>query len=979
MSHSLEQILEHLKEGPSTFGWGAVLSFGRDELNRLIKEQYIRGFDGFGFLLPFSKTLPVNDDKTEQLELRGIVLGAPVLSFESASLNKASLTVTLNIINGTLTRFRQGVGVPPTVLSSFSISEEMGFNVSMQASIQEIQGEVDKHGIVAVDLAFAETVVCNLSTVQHERDEIGKYFQSYFTGQANQRRRFVLGRLELNHYHPLNPTRFVVRVQRAPGAQDPGAENFGDGAVVVFILLKIQDQENVPGTPGDGANFGYLVPDDRRNGAALYSASLLINRDLLGFIEEEQIDILKNLIFPNQNLFFEDEEGSRYEPWDKAIFGNLKPSTRSVSITPSTITLKAGQSQPFTVRRGDGSPINGVQWKVVSPDFPTSVGTLSSSGTTGVYTASTQALMRRHRLPLVVTATYIEEGRQKVASALVQERFQSMEVAPLVQLQNGSSQTPTVIHASTLGPGALVFTIVEPALGATLERIDDNHQRYYPPPTVSADPIVVQRIQVSDPDSGEQIQASIVLLNNIELNLKVEPYYVTGVKPADQIPLKILNDGVPPESIVWSVIGEGSINGGVFTAPAPSASMISVVVARRVSPSPDWPDHYGYSIINLQPVQTQYVPPHWEELYSFTLTAPDGPRAYANGFQQIPILVTLETLALPTGEEVPVSDVELSRLTLVDKHGGPVDFIDELQEGMEEGSGNSYAAHVRDNRFALYSATAAGKIARSPVPTPKNDLIRYRKLWLHVAAEGSFTFTAQFETDDGRTMRSEVINKEEGEVTVFGVKPPSVVREHYELTRDRAATGVGWNGPDTSVGYPNPFDYWLDTVDYWRLSYKRLQTYPVKFMTLVVEANISTIQWESELLEETFFSYTGYAFYPARSFGDVDKPPSGLSFDIYYRGLSSEVAPLEPVETELVDIKRPSPGELIVSLHRAANIPFWYDGKGGSNPNKQFRKFLDPGVFFVLLDEEGNRHRLLIGFNAPTVDDSRNVLILNPQ
>lgn len=354
MSHPLAEILDHLEQGPATFGWGAVLSFGRDELNRLIKEQYVRGFDGFGFLLPFFETLPINDDNTEQLELRGLVLGAPTLSFESATLNEASLTVTLNIIDGTVTRFRQGVGVPPTVLSSFSITEDMGFNVSMQASVQEIQGEVDKHGIVAVDLAFAETVACNLSTVRKEQEVMGRYFQGYFTGQANQRRRFVLGRLELNHYHPLNPTRFVVRVQRAPGAEDPQGSNFGDGAVVVFVLLKIQDQEIVPGVPGEGSDFAYLVPDDRRDGAALYSASLVINHDLLGFVEEEEIDLLKNLIFPNQNVFV--EEG-RFDPYDKAIFGNLKPTSDSVSITPATITLTAGQSQPFTVRRGDGSTL----------------------------------------------------------------------------------------------------------------------------------------------------------------------------------------------------------------------------------------------------------------------------------------------------------------------------------------------------------------------------------------------------------------------------------------------------------------------------------------------------------------------------------------------------------------------------------------------------------------------------------------------
>jgi hypothetical protein len=975
MAHSLDQILDHLEQGPATFGWGAVLSFGRDELNRLIKEQYVHGFDGFSFLLPFFETLPINDDNTEQLELRGLVLGAPTLSFESASLNKASLTVTLNIINGTVTRFRQGVGVPPTVLSALSITQDMGFNVSLQASVQEIEGAVDKHGIVAVDLAFAETVVCNLSTVQKEREQIGRYFQGYFAGQANERRRFVLGRLELNHYHPLNPTRFVIRVQRAPGAEDPQGSNFGDGSVVVFVLLKVQNQEIVPGVPGEGSNFAYLVPDDRRDGAALYSASLVINHDLLGFIEEEQIDLLKNLVFPNQNLFVEED---RFEPHDMAIFGNLRPSSASVSITPSTVTLTAGQSQPFTLRRGDGSPINDVQWKVVSPDFPTSVGGISSSGATAVYTANAQNVMRRHRLPLVVTATYNEQGQEKVASALVQERFHSMDVAPLVHLQNGSLQTPTVINASTLGSGPLEFRILEPTLGARLEAVDANHQHYFPPPAVQPEDIVVQNIQVRDLGSGDQVQASIVLVNKAPY-LEISPHYATGLMPGDKVQLQVVTEDVLPEDIEWSVIGEGEIEDGEFTAALASDSMISVVVARLTVPSPI--TIFGYCIINLQPVQTQYVPPHWENLQSFKLVALDGERAYANGFQQIPILIEIQTTALPGGGEVPVSDVELSRLEFVNKVGdNVVPFIDVLQEGIDESSGWAYAAHVRDNRFSLYSATGV-RTSRSPTPTPKDDLTRYRKLWLHVAAEGSFTFYAKFKSDDGRTWDSLKVSgiTEGGQVTVSGIKAPTVIRDNYQLVRDRAATGDGWDGPPDIPSYPNPFDYWLDTVDYWRLSYRRLNTYPVNFMTLTIESNISTIQWESEFLEETFFSYTGYAFYPARSFGNVPKPPSGLSFDIYFRGMVTEVADVGMIDTELVDIKRPSPGELIVSLHRVANMPYWYDGKAGSNPNKQFRKKLDPGVYFVLLDEEGNRHRLLIGFDAPTNEDSRNRLVFNPQ
>ena len=38
----------------------------------MIRNQYLSGFEGFSFLLPFTELFPVNDDKAEQMELRGI-------------------------------------------------------------------------------------------------------------------------------------------------------------------------------------------------------------------------------------------------------------------------------------------------------------------------------------------------------------------------------------------------------------------------------------------------------------------------------------------------------------------------------------------------------------------------------------------------------------------------------------------------------------------------------------------------------------------------------------------------------------------------------------------------------------------------------------------------------------------------------------------------------------------------------------------
>ncbi|MNG10205.1 hypothetical protein D3C84_936610 [compost metagenome] len=149
------------------------------------------------------------------------------------------------------------------------------------------------------------------------------------------------------------------------------------------------------------------------------------------------------------------------------------------------------------------------------------------------------------------------------------------------------------------------------------------------------------------------------------------------------------------------------------------------------------------------------------------------------------------------------------------------------------------------------------------------------------------------------------------------------------------------------------------------------------FATLLIEQNISTIQWESELLAETYFSHTGYAFNPA-NYENSDSPvPKGVSFDLYLRNLMKEKRKL--LKTSFEGHAQPSPGQLIVSLYRTDDMEYWYDGLANGNVHRLYRKLLDPGIVFVMLDEDGNRHRLLIGFAPPTTADSRNRLVLSPQ
>lgn len=970
--NSLQDLLQRLEQGNVTHGWGAIMAYSRDEVNRLLAQQHIEGVDDLRFLLPYTETFYVNDERTEEVELRGIVLGAPVFSFETASLNRPAVTMTLNITGGAYSSRRHAPGVPPTVLTAFTITEDMGFHVRMTADIGQSTGVVDKHGRLTVDLSIGEKVVCNLGSVEKVRERIGQYFQGYFAGRPEQQRRFVIGTAQLNHYDPLSPVAFAVRTQPAPGADNARAANYGDGAVVVFIRLKAQEGEPAPGLPIEGSDFPYLIPDDVSGDTARYRASLLIGSRYLHLVTESQVERLANMMFPGDYRFVY-SDADRHQPHDLVIFGNVALKPDGASVEPPVVELGAAMSQQFVVRKGDGSAVSAARWTVRSPDYPNAIGGISANG---VYT-SVPAARRRHRLPLVVTATYQQDGLEKSVSALVQERYDSVNIAPLIQVKSGTDATPVTVRATTLGTAPVRFRLLEPTLGARLEPLDANSQNYFPPPELQTEPLVVQHVESWQEGRRDRARAlATILLVNKPMFLAIEPWSVTGLAPGETVRLHVSGE-IDPDLLIWSVVGDGSVDSGVYTAPVESDTWVSIVVCELPSPNPLFPSQWGYTVINRQPVEQPYVPDRWEELSVFSIEAPGGlTTCYSNGYQQIPVVIKLETKPVEIdGQlvEIPVSDVELSKLQLVDEITEQVvPFIDSFQEGIHHDDTLDWAVHVRPNRFRHYSSGEAGPRAGYSAPQPANNRTRYREFFIHMAVDGSRSFYAQFQADNGSWWRSNENIGGEGTLMVRGVRPPSIdptPGNNYELLRERVYNGEGYPGDDG-----NEFDFYLRSIDHWRLKYKRMGLYPIAFATVEFERNISTIQWESEFLEEKFFSYTGCAFYPMPYRGD-NRRPDGLSFDVFYRALVQTVS-ASPVEEQFHGEAGPAPGELIFSLHRVADMPYWYDAMAGGEPLHDYRARLDPPVVFVLLDEEGNRHRLQVGFAPPAVTDSRNQLRL---
>lgn len=978
-THSLKNLLEQMSVRSICGGWGAIAAIGRSQLNRVLEEQHLARLGEARFLPALSGEVFVGADRSESVKLDSIRFGKPELSFEKASLNSSRITLSMNIIAGIYTRMSLPVNAAPSLMSRFSIREAHGFKVEMQLVMGQFSGDVDSWNRVTIDLGAGENLTTTLGGEPGVQQAIAPLIQAHLARQTKDKRQFELSLVDLGGYHAFAPVEVYFRTQRAPGAGDASSPNFGDGCLTLFMRLRIRNEDGL--FPGEGDGFPYLIPNDQAQGRNLYTASLVVNEGWADLVDADQrLELVDNIRFAAANVFKESNDG-RHRPHDLLVLGNVVPAVDHLSIKPGFVSLDDSRPQRFQAFGSTGNEV-GVTWSVSNPQHPMIVGTISASGE---YSPPEKSSLYQAQVPLTVTARHVKNGRESVSCASVLSLYESMSCCPHILVTTAGRTDPVLLNVATTADEILEWPTLDPSEGV-LERIDNNCARYTPPAT-QTESLQVRRIKVKS--WKEETEAVVVLLKEPQTLAVTPPFVPLGRCK----PVSLKAGEFMPEDCRWSVIGEGTVSrDGIFTPPEGATSLVSVVKCDIVYDGVGPVRRTGFSIIHLQQWQEPSAPeipeePTWEEINLFTIKALGDPkvdRCYHNGFQQIPVLVTIGTASIRHNGEniyIPVSDLELSTLQLVTSEGNiVVPFIPEGQEGIEYGSNKKWAVSKAKNRFREFSAsplaTTDAPLLPAPALAPQDKGIRQVRLYIHLAEEGTRSFYARFRSDKG-TYNSNDDHAEDYEVTVHGIRIPSLSKDHYKFERERVWQDAGGHDQTTQPGEPfypdvDVFSYYRQTTDYWRLNYFRAGSYRIGFATLKFEQNTTTIQWESELLDEVFGSYTGHAFNPARR-GDTDTPPDRLEFDSSLILWRKQTSNWEPVRLD----KPVSPGELVISLHRRDDMNYWYDGLA-DNKYQFYRKMLDPGLKITLMDEEGNLHKLDVAFPNSSIEFSRNKLDLTP-
>lgn len=508
------------------------------------------------------------------------------------------------------------------------------------------------------------------------------------------------------------------------------------------------------------------------------------------------------------------------------------------------------------------------------------------------------------------------------------------------------------------------------------------------------------RVKAQDVE-GEAVQADLIL-RPANLSAWIDPP-VASID-ADRKAFFEVFDILPNLQVLGEDQGQvqPTEEGFVYRASGGSEEGAAVVLADSSSAAEVGTNapsvRYGLGVVDLTPPAP--TPSRWIELNRFSLEARQGNRVYANGRQQLEVTITVGTTQVG-GRYIPLSQAEMNRLELFIK-GTTLQPIPFLAPGEEEIPSNStldYAqSFVRNGAYRFYpgSATLLNDIAAE-----QEEGERTARLYVMTQASEAVTLVARFTSDTGQVYTSYYEDKINGEISVQGIRPPTFTAGTYAFEPQV----IGTPFPGTCVINGTDVSDCFRSVTYWKLVYQDSSVTRVPFVRLQFERNTqadtgeqpfprqSLMRWASDRMAEIFFSYTGYAFAPARADGiqDSDFDATAMYYDPLLAWFMTHRHPGQD-DTSALDLhvrnaagtpSKVEAGQLWIGLYRDDQTLYWSDIDSDNDEDEKLRghRFATFGAHLngvnlpiTLIDQDGNNHALSVDFGAANGSSSRDAL-----
>ncbi|QLL16008.1 hypothetical protein [Pseudomonas chlororaphis] len=272
--YSLDELLVWMDGKSKTLGWDALVSYDQAKINMLMEQQYVSKVGAEQIIPPITQRISGTGVTSV---ITGMVLGNPLLSFESADLQNSRANLTMPFLAGTYTAEIRSTGVPVHIDKMSTVVPGCNYVLTMGIDLQGSTGAINGQGEVFLDLGTGVDFKVNFVDTPEEQERIGNEFKRLYLDAPDKKRKYILGMLDAVGDYALTPQKFYIRTQPAPGANLRGSASYGEGAVVLFVKTKASIREPEGTFPSLGSDFRYLIPNNTdQTGKALYSGTVLI-------------------------------------------------------------------------------------------------------------------------------------------------------------------------------------------------------------------------------------------------------------------------------------------------------------------------------------------------------------------------------------------------------------------------------------------------------------------------------------------------------------------------------------------------------------------------------------------------------------------------------------------------------------------------------------------------------------------------------
>lgn len=274
MRYTVEQLLTHMRLGPSSLNWNAIVAYDRHKTNNVLAQQYIERFSQSGGYMPkLTGAVPITSSEIEYVY--DYLMDAPRLSFINSRITSSKALLTMRVLGGSQFTIGTELGRNAAVSKVAEYDALQAIPYTMEIDLMIATGSIDEGGRVVLNLHAGYGPLLYFGHTRKQREEGGKFMLNRFKSMAPIITTYILNEMQSQEGQFLKVKYFDIKTHQEPGSSLAHAENYGEGEVLLFITM----EGGTNGTyPAADADFKFLIPQGDYSSTTVLGHRFLIDR-----------------------------------------------------------------------------------------------------------------------------------------------------------------------------------------------------------------------------------------------------------------------------------------------------------------------------------------------------------------------------------------------------------------------------------------------------------------------------------------------------------------------------------------------------------------------------------------------------------------------------------------------------------------------------------------------------------------------------